>query len=158
MINIKSQFVLYIDDIIIVALWRIKEQELRTVVTCLTNRGWLINSATIQSSLKFLGNTRVRAARDITIWWLKAQTSSRGFILLMRTLILDRSVIEIIKGWKGMKIQVFWLSVHIFQLLQKWVSNLSKYEIFESYRRWFNKFPFAHHSDKQTLILFFPFA
>lgn len=98
MINIKSQFVLYIDDIIIVALWRIKEQELRTVVTCLTNRGWLINSATIQSSLKFLGNTRVRAARDITIWWLKAQTSSRGFILLMRTLILDRSVIEIIKG------------------------------------------------------------
>lgn len=98
MINIKSQLVRYIDDIIIIAPRRIKEQALRTVVTCLTSRGWLINSATIQSSLKFLGNTRVRAARDITIWWLKAQTSSRGFILLMRTLILDISVIEIIKG------------------------------------------------------------
>ena len=130
MININSQLVSYIDDIIIIAPRRIKEQELRTVVTCLTNTGWLINSATTQSSLKFLGNTWVRAARDITIWWLKAKTSSSGFILLMRTLILDSSVIEIIKGWKGMKIQVFWLSVHIFQLLQKWVSNLFKYEIF----------------------------
>lgn len=98
MINIKSQLVRHVDEIIRIAPRRIKEQELRTVATCLTNRGWLINSATIQSSLKFLGNTRVRAARDLTIRWLKAQTSSRGFILLMRTLILDRSVIEIIKG------------------------------------------------------------
>lgn len=98
MINIKSQLVHYTDDIIIIAPRRIKEQELRTVVTCLTNTGWLINSATIQSSLKFLGNTWVRAARAITIWWLKAQTSSSGFISLMRTLILDSSLIEIIKG------------------------------------------------------------